>query len=159
MAPGILQRVPAGQHIHRFTESGAGLSPCPRPLSALPTAPPACSQGPLGRKAVCGLEGGPWQAERGVEKRVLRSTSVYAPNALLLTLPNPGTECSVEESCCRWARATFSPAVPAGLLLPLSFENPAQVPNSPQLSSGCSLLGPVPGSRPLGCRASPAFSR
>lgn len=30
-----------------------------------------------------------------MEKRALRSTSVYAPNALLLTLPNPGTECSV----------------------------------------------------------------
>lgn len=94
LAPGILQRAPAGQQIQIHGERGWPLPVASASLGAAHGSPRLQSRS-LGRKAVCGLEGGPWQPEGGVEKRALRSTSVYAPNALLLTLPNPGTECSV----------------------------------------------------------------
>lgn len=155
LAPGILQS-PSGaanSQTHRelalASPRGLGLSPrCP----ALPGL-----QGTVPREgglAVHSATAGRPRAGRGRRGYAgLGFMSVYSPNALLLKAPNPGTECSGNKSCRRWASTTFCPAVPAGLLLPLPFESPVQVPNSPWLSSGCSLLGPAPGSRPPGCQS------
>lgn len=150
MAPGILQSPngAANSQAHRelglASPLGLRLSLCCRALPGLQVTVPGegglcvhCREAP-GRPRRRGYTG-------------LGFMSIYSLNALWLTAPDPGTECSGDKSCCRWASTTFCPAVPTGLLLPLPVESPVQVPNSPWLSSGCSLLGPAPGSRPPGC--------
>ena len=129
----------------------------------LPTAsafPRGCKSRSHGKEAALSTPGSPGQAEGGVDNCASRVTSVYTPQGLVPTLPNPGTECSSVESGCRWASSTFSPAIPAGMLLSLPSENPVEVPNRPQLSAGCPRLGPAPGSQPLpGLSGSPQHFR